>query len=231
MKYHQYLMINMHHQMMINMILIISDEGRVVGRVAAYLRHQMMISHICSIQTPSDRIFPTFDKVRGGRLYCKGRNSHFWRSLLEENLPRTLLTIIKRMLEILQLLEWWNMILHLDIKSTNRCVMVNKFWCSCLISPLTFLFTSSHLWSCKSQQLWRWNIVWKPIRWFLWENLRRQSKHQRVSIRAGRQVHHGSKKAPMHHYNMDALIVTRHRHRTQSVKTSQHSLQKTFPAA
>ena len=77
MKYHQYLMINMHHQMMINMILIISDEGRVVGRVAAYLRHQMMISHICSIQTPSDRIFPTFDKVRGGRLYCKGRNSHF----------------------------------------------------------------------------------------------------------------------------------------------------------
>ena len=74
---HNQMMINMHHQMMINMILIISGEGRVVGRVAAYLRHQMMISHICSIQTPSDRIFPTFDKVRGGRLYCKGRNSHF----------------------------------------------------------------------------------------------------------------------------------------------------------
>ena len=80
MKYHQYLMINMHnqmminmhHQMMINMILIISDEGRVVGRVAAYLRHQMMISHICSIQTPSDRIFPTFDKVRGGSCIVKG---------------------------------------------------------------------------------------------------------------------------------------------------------------
>ena len=72
MKYHQYLMINMHHQMMINMILIISDEGRVVGRVAAYLRHQMMISHICSIQTPSDRIFSTFDKVRGGSCIVKG---------------------------------------------------------------------------------------------------------------------------------------------------------------
>ena len=79
-------------------------QGQVLGRVGVSASSDDRTHLLNSDSVRSDRIFSTFDKVRGGR-YCKGEEEQTDISkgrLKKKNLARTFLTVVKSTQEILQ---------------------------------------------------------------------------------------------------------------------------------
>ena len=95
--------------------------------------------------------------------------------------------------------------------------MIWHTFCTCL----TFT-PASKLWDCKSQHLWRWIIVWKPIRWFLWENLRLHSNSRESALEHQKHHHYHHHHKHHHHHKLHHLVQRhqyQHRHYHQSHKS------------